>query len=274
MTIIDPAEEWHQLSAEEQEQRGAEAKHLENEIKLQLRKTREGLWRSAKALYEFQEISGWTALGMKQREWLAQPDIGITREDFFDYTRMYRVMCVQKGVPFEELIGLHHSKVRLVLSAVEQERVSLSKALEDVREHSASDIRDEYIGSGTRGKRGGPMIGENGGQPDDGAEEPPIIDGRAETVPEPVAPEPEEDVSPELVKAATTVDSWLTVGGRKINAVKQWKVLREKHPVLEAVTQLQKVMDGDEDAPDKQTAKIIWDYVVSALDLRIDSGVD
>lgn len=283
----EDAREFYELTPEEQAERTAECKELENNIKADRKAAVVVVWNLARNLYEFKVRSGWTALGYeKQSEWLAQPDINMHYGDFFKLTRMYRVLHLESNISMEDLAQYDHSKLGIALPAIEEHRAPIEQILENVKEWSASDLREEYKGSGVRGKRGGPAVNGTNGS-DSGRDERDaddvfdgdVVEGTARDVD---APEPEPEPGPaqdepvledpKLVHAATAVDSWLSVGGDRRKAVRNWKQFVQLHPVLESVRQIQKLIDGDEDAPDRDDAREMWGYIRVALDLKIDDG--
>jgi hypothetical protein len=135
-----------ELTAEEADARAKAMFALVEDIKAGLRAGREAMWVVAKGLHEFDEQSGWTALGYeKLGEWLADPDIGMTRSTFYRLVQVYRELVVRRQVSTEHLATLDVSKVQIVLPSVKSGTASLDDALDDVQALGAKDLREKYM---------------------------------------------------------------------------------------------------------------------------------
>lgn len=146
MTTTDLTPTPTDLSPDEAEERGRRAYELDQEVKAGIQEGREALWRVARALYEFSEMSGWTALGHDTLgEWLADPEVSMTRTTFHRMVGVWRELVVLRKLPESEVLELEASKVDIVLPAVKAGRVTLKKALKDVRALGARDLREEYL---------------------------------------------------------------------------------------------------------------------------------
>jgi hypothetical protein len=118
---------------------------VEQRIKDAFAQGRAAMWDAAKAMHEFDQENGWTALGYeKLGDWLADPGIQMTRATYYRWVGTYRKL-LQRKVDESELRELDVSKVDIVLGAVEAGRVELDDALADVKELGARDLRDRYI---------------------------------------------------------------------------------------------------------------------------------
>ncbi len=169
-----------ELSQEEAEQRAERCFALDQEIKAGLRAGREAVWRVAAAMHEFDEESGWTALGYdKLGDWLADPEVSTNRRTFFRMTSVYRDLAVQRQLPAASLAELDIAKVDIVLGKVKAGAVKLDDALEDVVALGAQDLRRKYIG------REDPA---NQQMPADDTPLPPPVDDDEEFVPPPQNP--------------------------------------------------------------------------------------
>jgi hypothetical protein len=134
-----------ELTDEEAEERAQRCYGLEQSIKAGLRAGREALWEVARSLHEFDEESGWSALGYeKLGDWLADPEVSMTRRTYYRLIGTHRELAARKVKP-ELLPALDVSKVDIVLPAVKAGRVALDDALEDVKELGARDLRDKYL---------------------------------------------------------------------------------------------------------------------------------
>jgi len=139
--VPHPARE---LSPEEHAERVEACRALDQQVKAGLRAGREALWRLAKALHEFDEENGWTALGFaKKDDWLAHPDVDLSYDQFQRLVRVYRETA-RRQADFVALQTTDLSKVDLVLPAVKEQRVSLDDALEHARTLSWRELRAEY----------------------------------------------------------------------------------------------------------------------------------
>lgn len=146
MTTTDLTPAPTDLSPAEAEERGRRAYELDQQVKQGIREGREALWRTAQALYDFSEMSGWSALGHDTlAEWLADPEVSMTRSTYHRMVSVWRELVVLRKLPESEVHELEASKVDIVLPAVKAGRVTLKKALKDVRALGARDLRDEYL---------------------------------------------------------------------------------------------------------------------------------
>lgn len=144
LTTTGPAA--RDLSPFEQEQRATKCYELDQAIKAGLRAGREAMWETARALHEFDEENGWTALGYEKiGDWLADTDVGMTRSQHYRLVSVYRELVVHRQVSQDDLKQLDVSKVDIVLPAVKSGRVTLKDALSDVKALGARDLRDSYI---------------------------------------------------------------------------------------------------------------------------------
>jgi hypothetical protein len=136
-----------ELSPDEAEVRAERCFELEKEIKAGLQAGREALWRVARAAHEFDEENGWTALGYENvTEWLADPEVGMTRSTYFRMVGAYRELVVKKQLPMETVAELDVSKVDVVLPRVKGGTVSLKTAIEDMKTLGWRDLRTKYLG--------------------------------------------------------------------------------------------------------------------------------
>jgi hypothetical protein len=134
-----------ELSPQDAEARAQAMFEVEQRIKDAFAQGRAAMWDAAKAMHEFDQENGWTALGYeKLGDWLADPGIQMTRATYYRWVGTYRKL-LQRKVDESELRELDVSKVDIVLGAVEAGRVELDDALADVKELGARDLRDRYI---------------------------------------------------------------------------------------------------------------------------------
>lgn len=136
-----------ELSPEEREQRGREMFALQGEMIDALQTGRGAMWTFAAAAHRFDEEAGWSALGYDTAtEWLAQPELGISRTHFYRLVRVFRELRLYE-IGRSDLLLLEPTKVDIVLPAVRRDEVPLDHALDDVRTLSKHDLQMKYYGS-------------------------------------------------------------------------------------------------------------------------------
>lgn len=163
-----------ELTGDEEEARAAQCYELDQRVKAGLRAGREALWDVAAALYAFDELSGWVALGYERiGDWLADPEVTMTRAQFYRLTGMYQELAVLRSVPEKKLKELDSSKVAIVMPGIKSGRVKLDDALDDVQALGARDLRDKYIGRKDPKDEAAPDVGSRHSEDDDGDVVPP-----------------------------------------------------------------------------------------------------
>jgi hypothetical protein len=127
---------------------------LERQIKTAAQTAYLAWWALAEALYEFHEGGYWTELGYDTlAEFLAQPEITISRSQFFKQSKTWRDLAVVKKVKPDRLKELEPSKVREVVPAIMRGEVKPADALDDAKELSYRDVVRKYRPE-ERGKHG------------------------------------------------------------------------------------------------------------------------
>lgn len=256
MSAIEKADA-KELTAEEQQQRAAACFQIETSIKSAIAEGKKALWDLAENLYLFDEESGWTALGYEnQAEWLAQPDIGITRTAYFRLVRKWRELVIFRKLPITKLVELDGSKVDIVMPAIEGKAIDINTIIEDVQELGARDLREKYVKAPSA---------PSTPPPDGGADD----DTGGKTIETDAKPTKAADVKPAPVEDGTVkgtvsysllaVDSFVSVGGDRRKAQRNYRRLWEVHPVLQALTALEAFLQGAEDAPDRAGAQEAWE---------------
>jgi hypothetical protein len=111
-------------------------------------------WTLAERLYEFHEDGYWTDLGYDSLvEFLAQPELSLSRTEFFALVRLWRTLVVKRGVNPKILQALDPDKVRIVVPSVARSETEVDQALDDATRLGASDLREKYRkGRGKDGK--------------------------------------------------------------------------------------------------------------------------
>lgn len=134
-----------ELSKAEADELRRQAFDLERKIKARVQATHAAWWSLAEALYEFHELLGWMLLGYETLgEFLAQPEIGMSRRSFFRAVEMWRDLHIVRRVPARALSELEPSKVREVKPAIMRGHVKPEDALADAKELGYRDVVEKY----------------------------------------------------------------------------------------------------------------------------------
>lgn len=137
--------EHKQLTKGELEQLREDAFSYELRVKKAAGSIREAWWNFARELYAFHEGGYWQVLGYDSlQEFLAQPDLGLSRSQFFQMTKTWRDLVEVKKIKPELLAKLEPSKVSEVVPAIMRGDVKPAAALADVESLSYSDVKKKY----------------------------------------------------------------------------------------------------------------------------------
>lgn len=284
-TTIAPPES-RDLTAEEQEARGQLCHDINDRIIESLSQGRVAMLELAHALYDFHQETGWSSLGFaKQEDWLAQPEINITTTDYFRLIRRWRELVVVRHIDTSRLAQLEPSKIDIVMPAIEDNKVSADDALHDAEALGARDLREKYRGRHTPASPP-PDGGATDGEDDDDPDAP--IDVEAKSVTVDGAPVNAADVGEDKATikarkeaaelrdkinyAGGMVDSWLSVGGDRRKADRNWRKLLAIHPLLVSMTTIGRCITDDEGAPSKEEAREAWETVSAVLGVELDDG--
>lgn len=102
-------------------------------------------WELAAALHEFHEARAWEPLGYSTlEEFLAEPELGLSRRQFFRLAQLHRELVEHRGVPMSALEGVDPSKVEPALPALKAGQATIPEVLADARALGARDMRDKY----------------------------------------------------------------------------------------------------------------------------------
>lgn len=102
-------------------------------------------WTLSQLLYAFHEGGYWSDIGYDTLdEFLAQPELGISRSQFFQMTRTWRDLVVVRNVEPKELEAVEPSKAKEVLPAIRRGDVEVEDALDDAKGLGARDLREKY----------------------------------------------------------------------------------------------------------------------------------
>jgi hypothetical protein len=131
-----------------------------------IRQTRASLWAVAKELHEWDLRQGWKWTGNYETlgEWLADPEVAMTKGTYYRLRDGYRVLVVDKHVPENTVFELETSKVGVVLRSIREGDVDVSTAISDVETLSKSDLIEKYNPPKPDESTGGPSVnGSNDG---------------------------------------------------------------------------------------------------------------
>jgi hypothetical protein len=133
------------VSKEDAEKFIQAAFNSERAIKEAAQHVHEAWWELSEHLYAFHEAGYWSALGYDSLdEFLAQPDLGISRSQFFKMTKTWRDLVVVKKLPASDLKEIEPTKVREVVPAIMRGDVSPEDALDDAKGLSFRDVVRKY----------------------------------------------------------------------------------------------------------------------------------
>lgn len=147
-----------------QEIMGKLAFDVETRIKDSIHAMRVGWVTLARDLYEFYIGQMWTALGHDtMEEWMASPDIDLSRRWVYDLIAMYREYVINRQVDAAQLGEIEPTKLQMLLPAVRRQQIPLKAALADAKVLSRNDLRERYTpnGAGTTRTSAGPAAPDN-----------------------------------------------------------------------------------------------------------------
>jgi hypothetical protein len=105
------------------------------------------MWKMAEACWRLNDVHAWVKLGHDTKgEYLAQPEISMSRETFDRFVRAWNGTVVTRHVDALALEHLDVTKVELVLPAVTRAKVSITDALADADALGWHDLREKYRG--------------------------------------------------------------------------------------------------------------------------------
>lgn len=134
-----------ELTPAEFQARVDEAHRIQEEFINAMGRGREAMWDLSKWAYEFKEAQGWSALGYeKLTDWLAQPEISVTRATFYRLHQTYYDMVVKREIPEATMRQVDQSKVAVVLPQIKAGKVTVEDALSDAEVLGMQDLRDKY----------------------------------------------------------------------------------------------------------------------------------
>lgn len=121
------------------------AQAAQEKLLLGLRKARSGIIETAEACHLLLEEEGWLALGYEGlAEYLAQPEVGLARTQFYDLANIHRRFVIEGSVEPERLAASEHSKLALTLPALTAGKVTPDEAAADAESLGWRDLREKY----------------------------------------------------------------------------------------------------------------------------------
>jgi hypothetical protein len=104
------------------------------------------LWiKVAEDLFRFNELEMYRDLGYTSFEqWLAEPDVDLSRRSVYYLLDVWRELVVGKGVKPAQLEKVDVSKVQDILPAVRRGQVTAEQALADAETLTRGDLRERY----------------------------------------------------------------------------------------------------------------------------------
>ncbi len=123
-----------------------EAYAVETQIKAAMRDGRDALWRLMEALYAFDDMRGWLALGHDNlTQWLADPEVSMTRTTYYRWVKTWGKLHVERNIDGERLRQLDASKASMVVDVIVAGKAPVDEVLSDVEELGARDLREKYL---------------------------------------------------------------------------------------------------------------------------------
>lgn len=125
------------------------ASQIEGAIKASVLNIRMEWVTLAHGLHEFHAMKGWAVLGYETlEEWLAAPEIELSRSRVFALIAAYQEYVIERKVPEVKLGRVDMTKAEEVLPAVRRGQVSWQQALSDAEVLGFRDLRERYLPSG------------------------------------------------------------------------------------------------------------------------------
>jgi hypothetical protein len=110
-----------------------------------LNATRLALSVVCQACHELSRDKSWTELGYESlAEFLASPEITLTRSSFFTMAQIWELYVLDGGVDPQQLAVAHPSKLAIPLRAIGANEVTVAEAIADVETLGARDLREKY----------------------------------------------------------------------------------------------------------------------------------
>lgn len=124
---------------------------------------RVGMSVAAEACWELSREQRWVDLGFSSlNEFLAQPELCMSRTEFFNLATIWEQYVLEGGIPRERLSAAGHSKLAIPLPAIGRGDVEIGEAFSDVESLGARDLREKYRAGRDEGS---PNVGTEGPVP-------------------------------------------------------------------------------------------------------------
>lgn len=121
------------------------AQHQYEQLISGLDATRLALSAVAQACHEISRDKSWLDLGYESlAEFLASPEITLTRTQFFTMAQVWERYVLDGGVDPQALAVAHPSKLAIPLRALGANEVTVAEAIADVETLGARDLREKY----------------------------------------------------------------------------------------------------------------------------------
>jgi hypothetical protein len=122
-----------------------DAYEMEKRLKAALRLTRRSLLEVARAAHDISRNHAYEALGYETlASFLAQPEVGMSRSEFFTAAKIHEVFVLEHGIDPDKLAEAGMAKLAVVLPKVTAGEVEADEAVADASSNGLRDLRDEY----------------------------------------------------------------------------------------------------------------------------------
>jgi hypothetical protein len=122
-----------------------DAYEMEKRLKAALRLTRRSLLAVAEECHNISRGHAYEALGYETlAEFLAQPDVGMSRSEFFTAAKIHEVFVLEHGIEPDRLAEAGMAKLAVVLPKVTAGEIEAETAVADASTNGLRDLRDEY----------------------------------------------------------------------------------------------------------------------------------
>jgi len=129
----------------EEQKRVDEAFALERRLKYSVAVGWAAWWETAKVTHEMHEKKSWELLGHDTlEEFLAQPDLGMSRRWFFKMSQTYRDLAGVRQIEIDRLKQIEPTKAMEVRPAIMSGDVNAEQALSDAESLSFRDLAEKY----------------------------------------------------------------------------------------------------------------------------------
>lgn len=133
------------MDEDEKSRRRDEAFQLEQAIKQDLVDAHQAWWKLAQTFWVFRQGRYWLDLKYNTiDEFLAQPDVGVTRSTFFRFVQAWDEFHVRREIEPEVLQEIEPSKALVILPAVRDGKVEPEQAVADATAMGYRDLRQHY----------------------------------------------------------------------------------------------------------------------------------